>query len=40
MRFVVLLSNDIRIVEDAILDIKDWTVSKDRDFEGERRARP
>ena len=39
MRFVVLLSNDIRIVEDAILDIKDWTVSKDRDFEDELRAR-
>lgn len=40
MRFVVLLSNDIRIVEDAILSIKDWDVSKDRDFEDERRARP
>lgn len=40
MRFVVLLSNDIRIVEDAILGIKDWEVSKDRDFEDERRARP
>ena len=40
MRFVVLLSSDIRIVEDAILDLKDWAVSKDRDFEDERRARP
>jgi len=40
MRFVVLLSDDIRIVEKAILDIKDWDASKDRDFEDERRERP
>jgi len=40
MRFVVLLSSDIRIIENVIQNIDDWEISKDRDFEDERRARP
>lgn len=40
MRFVVLLSDEIRTVEKAILDCADWAASKDRDFEDERKARP
>ncbi|MBR0568256.1 RelA/SpoT domain-containing protein [Azoarcus sp. L1K30] len=40
MRFVVLLSSHIRLVEQAILDDQDWEGSKDRDYEEERRARP
>lgn len=40
MRFVVLLSSHIRLVEQAILDSQDWESSKDRDYEEERRARP
>lgn len=40
MRFVVLLSSHIRLVEQAILDERDWDGSKDRDYEEERRERP
>lgn len=40
MRFVVLLSSHIRLVEQAILENQDWEGSKDRDYEEERRARP
>lgn len=40
MRFVVLLSSHIRLVEQAILCDQDWEGSKDRDYEEERRARP
>lgn len=40
MRFVVLLSSHIRLVEQAILDNRDWEGSKDRDYEEERRTRP
>ncbi|WP_407280344.1 RelA/SpoT domain-containing protein [Aromatoleum evansii] len=40
MRFVVLLSSHIRLVEQAILGDQDWEGSKDRDYEEERRARP
>lgn len=40
MRFVVLLSSHIRLVEQAILDDQDWESSKDRDYEEERLERP
>lgn len=40
MRFVVLLSDHIRIVEQSILVEADWVASKDRDYEDERRLRP
>lgn len=40
MRFVVLLSSDIRTVEQSILHDDDWEASKDRDYEDERRLRP
>lgn len=40
MRFVVLLSSDIRTVEQSILIDDHWDASKDRDYEDERRLRP
>jgi ppGpp synthetase/RelA/SpoT-type nucleotidyltranferase len=40
VRFVVLLSDQIRIVEDAITDCPDWDYSKDRDYEEEQRLNP
>ncbi|MCE5262970.1 MAG: RelA/SpoT domain-containing protein [Deltaproteobacteria bacterium] len=40
VRFVVLLTSDIKKVEKAICGSSDWTSSKDRDYEEERRERP
>lgn len=40
MRFVVLLSREIALVQQAIEDCDDWEASKDRDYEEERRERP
>jgi ppGpp synthetase/RelA/SpoT-type nucleotidyltranferase len=41
LRFVVLLSDDIRLIEDAIVSETDcWTAKKARDFIEERDARP
>lgn len=39
-RFVVLLGQDICKVEDALLSHKDWTFSKDRDYEEEQKENP
>lgn len=39
-RFVVLLLDQIKVVEDAVLTCSLWTASKDRDFEKEREERP
>jgi len=40
VRFIVLLSDQIRIVEEAITDCDDWECSKDRDFEEEQQKNP
>ena len=40
VRFVVLLTSDLRIVEKAINDCPHWTASKDRDFEEEQSQSP
>lgn len=40
MRFVILLSRDIALVQQAIDGCDDWEASKDRDYEEERRERP
>jgi len=40
VRFVVLLSDQIRIVEDAVTDCPDWDYSKDRDYEEEQQLNP
>jgi len=40
MRFVVLLTSDIKKVEQAICGSCHWTWSKDRDYEEERKAKP
>ena len=40
VRFVVLFSEEIRIVERALLACTAWTAAKARDFEEERAARP
>ncbi|MDZ7583800.1 MAG: RelA/SpoT domain-containing protein [Thiobacillus sp.] len=40
MRFVVLLTSDIKKVEQAICESDNWSSSKDRDYEEERKAKP
>ena len=40
VRFVVLLTSDIKKVEKIILSCPDWEYSKDRDYEAERLQRP
>lgn len=40
LRFVVLLSGDIRVIEDEILNCPHWTATKARDFAEEREERP
>lgn len=40
MRFVVLLTSDIKKIEDAISVSTNWYASKDRDYEEERAAKP
>jgi putative GTP pyrophosphokinase len=40
LRFVVLLTEDIRTVEAALKDVPQWVASLARDFEQEREARP
>ncbi len=40
VRFVVLLTDQIAIVERAIVDCNDWDASKDRDFEKEQDENP
>jgi ppGpp synthetase/RelA/SpoT-type nucleotidyltranferase len=40
VRIVVLFSEEIRVVEKALLACDAWTAAKARDFEEERRARP
>lgn len=39
-RFVVLLTRDLRIVEDAVQNSPHWDFSKDRDFEDEQKKAP
>jgi ppGpp synthetase/RelA/SpoT-type nucleotidyltranferase len=39
-RFVVLLGTDIRIVEQALTSVDEWTFSKDRDYEEEQKRNP
>ena len=38
-RFVVLLTRDLRVVEDAVQNSPFWDFSKDRDFEEEQKKR-
>jgi ppGpp synthetase/RelA/SpoT-type nucleotidyltranferase len=40
LRFVTLLTNDIKKIESVILASKSWMPSKDRDYEAERREKP
>lgn len=40
VRFVVLLTSDIRKVENIILNYPGWEATKDRDYEEDRLARP
>lgn len=40
VRFVVLITRQIEIVEKAILDCPDWEASKDRDYEQEQAENP
>src|SRR6185437_12088519 len=40
LRFVVLLTEDIRIIEEALNSSSQWTATMARDFEEERDARP
>lgn len=40
VRFVVLLANHIRVVEEAITTCPDWDESKDRDYEQEQQKNP
>ncbi|RWD29874.1 MAG: RelA/SpoT family protein [Mesorhizobium sp.] len=40
VRFIVLLTDDIRIVEDAINGCEEWEASKDRDYEKEQEENP
>lgn len=40
VRFVVLFSEEIRLVERALLACDSWTAAKARDFDEERAARP
>jgi putative GTP pyrophosphokinase len=40
VRFVVLLTDQIRIVEDAVTSCIVWKYSKDRDYEEEQRKNP
>jgi len=40
VRFVVLLTSEIKIVEAAITSCDDWTTSKDKDYEEERNKYP
>ncbi|TGU93043.1 RelA/SpoT family protein [Mesorhizobium sp. M00.F.Ca.ET.151.01.1.1] len=39
-RFVVLLTGDIKTIEEAIGNCKEWDASKDRDFEEEQKLNP
>lgn len=40
IRFVVLLTDDIKIVEYVINNVSEWTCRKDRDYEEERLNKP
>lgn len=40
VRFVVLLANDIKVIDDAITTCPDWEASKDRDYELEQQENP
>lgn len=40
VRFVVLLTSDIKKIEEVICSTPDWDCSKDRDYEEERLTRP
>jgi len=40
LRFVVLLTSDIKKIEQVITGSPHWTCSKDRDYEEERNAKP
>ena len=40
VRFVVLLSSDLKVVEKAIEESDLWSASKDRDFEEEQKENP
>lgn len=40
VRFVVLLTNEITLVERAVVGSNLWTHSKDKDFESDRESRP
>jgi putative GTP pyrophosphokinase len=40
LRFVVLVTEDIRTIEAAVKEAPDWVASMARDFEQEREARP
>lgn len=40
VRFVVLLGNHIKLIEDAITSCQDWNASKDRDYEQEQNENP
>jgi ppGpp synthetase/RelA/SpoT-type nucleotidyltranferase len=40
MRFVVLLTSEIKKIDDFIITNKNWEYSKDRDFEKEREEEP
>jgi putative GTP pyrophosphokinase len=39
-RFVVLLGNDIRKIENAVQQVEEWNWSKDRDYEDEQNQNP
>ncbi|MGC8001178.1 GTP pyrophosphokinase, partial [Salmonella enterica] len=40
IRFVVLLTSDIKKIEEALISSPAWEYSKDRDYEEERLAKP
>ncbi|WP_212743068.1 RelA/SpoT domain-containing protein [Sphingopyxis sp. 2PD] len=40
VRFVVLLGSDMKLVQEVLTSIRGWSLSKDRDHEEERKARP
>ncbi len=40
VRFVVLLTSDIKIIEEAITECEEWEASKDRDYELEQEKHP
>ena len=39
-RFVVLLGRDINLVSRSVMEITDWSWTKDRDFEEEQSGNP